>query len=32
MDPQSDKIVAEAGKLGKLIADTAASKAFLKAR
>ncbi len=32
MDPQSDKIVAEAGKLGKLIADTAASKAFLQTR
>ena len=32
MDPQSEKIVAEAGKLGKLIADTPASKAFLKTR
>ena len=32
MDSQSEKIVAEAGKLGQLIADTPASKAFLETR
>ena len=32
MDEQLDKIVAEAGKLGELIAETAVSRSFLKSR
>ncbi len=32
MDQQSDEIIAEAGKLGKLIVQTASSKAFLANR
>ncbi len=32
MDQEMDKVVAEAGKLGKLIAETAASRSFLKSR